>query len=72
MKKKNWVVPKATEQLLTKTGWVRFVTTESSDVSAQHLLARLGCEPQRLILENPRDYYQDYLCSSSFLGINAT
>ena len=60
LKNKNWVVPKLTEQLLTKVGWVRFVTTESADVSAQHLLARLGCEPKRLVLENPRDYYQDY------------
>ena len=53
LKNKNWVVPKVTEQLLTKVGWVRFVTTESADVSAQHLLARLGCEPKRLVLENP-------------------
>ena len=60
LKNKNWVAPGSVEQLLTQALWVRFATTKGLNNSQQGLFARIGCQPLRVIVENPRDYYQDY------------
>ena len=60
LKNTNWMTPGSAEKLLTEALWVRFATTKGLNNSQQGLFARIGCEPLRVIVENPRDYYQDY------------
>ena len=60
LKNANWMMPGSAEKLLTEALWVRFATTKGINNSQQGLFARIGCEPLRVIVENPHDYYQDY------------
>ena len=60
VKNKKWDKTTNPENILKNKYWVKFVTTRDFDVLEQTIYARIGCEPQRLIIENPTNYFDDY------------
>ena len=61
VKNKKWQNVINSEDILKNRYWVKFETTRDGKISEQTIYSRIGCEPKRLLVENPTNHFQDYM-----------